>query len=168
MQTHDLNRGKGGTYFDLGRPGREIVGALHSLTGQDFDDAELFSMSLSEDPRRQVLQRRIFARQAQRWQAWWEKNWRTLTDDAAYQKVNLKVADEPLPPAPQALGKTARLRGEWTGAVLSPAIEQGQHAWHFYDLDTGYRPNWPAQIPRDEAARDAKQLADWAPRAAST
>ena len=49
-----------------------------------------------------------------------------------------------------------------TGAVLSPAIEEGQHAWHFYDLDTGYRPNWPAHIPRDEAARDPKQLADWA------
>ena len=162
MQTHDLNRGKGGTYFDLGRPGREIVGTLHGLTGQDFDDAELFSMSLSEDPRRQVLQRRIYARQAQRWQAWWEKNWRTLTDDAAYQKVNLNVADEPLPPAPQALGKTARLSGEWTGAVLSPAIEEGQHAWHFYDLDTGYRPNWPTRIPRDEASRDSKQLADWA------
>ena len=40
---------------------REIIGALHGLTGQDFDDAELFSMSLSEDPRRQVLQRRIYA-----------------------------------------------------------------------------------------------------------
>jgi hypothetical protein len=164
MQTHDLDKGKGGEYFDLGRPVREIVGALHGLTGQNFDDVELYSMSLSEDPRRQVLQRRISARQAHRWQVWWEKNWRSLTDDAAYQKVNLNVADEPLPPAPapQALGKTARLSGEMIGAVLSPAIENGQHAWHFYDLDTGYRPNWPTQIPRDEASGDAKQLADWA------
>src|SRR5947199_10144844 len=32
MQAHDLNRGKGGTYFGLGRPGREIVGALRGLT----------------------------------------------------------------------------------------------------------------------------------------
>ncbi len=164
MQTHDLNKGKGGTYFDLGRPGREIVGALHGLTGQDFDDAELFDMDLSEDPRRQVLQRRIYARQAQRWQAWWEKNWRTFTDDAAYQRINLKVADEPLPPATPALGKTARLGDGMIGAVLSPAIEEGQHAWHFLDLDTGYRPNWPTRIPRDEASRDAKQLADWASR----
>lgn len=162
MQTHDLDKGKGGTYFDLGRPVREIIGALHALTRQDFDDAELFSMSLSEDPRRQVLQRRIYGRQAQRWQAWWEKNWRSFTDDAAYQRVNLNVADEPLPPASGALGPTARLSGEVIGAVLSPAIEEGQHAWHFYDLDTGYRPNWPTRIPRDEASRHAKQLADWA------
>ena len=53
------SREREGRYFDLGRPGREIVGTLHGLTGQDFEDAELFSMSLSEDPRRQVLQRRI-------------------------------------------------------------------------------------------------------------
>ena len=112
------------------------------------------SMHLSEDPRRQVLQRRIYRRQAQRWQAWWEANWRNFTDDAAYQKVNLNVGDEPLPPAAQALGKTARLSGEWNGAVLSPATEEGQYAWHAYDLDTGYRPNWPTRIPRDEAARD--------------
>jgi hypothetical protein len=49
-----------------------------------------------------------------------------------------------------------------TGAVLSPATQEGQHAWHAYDLDTGYRPNWPTRIPRDEASRDAKQLAEWA------
>ena len=86
------------------------------------------------------------------------------TNDDAIQKVNLKVADEPIPPAPapQPLGKTARLSGEMTGAVLSPAIQEGQHAWHFYDLDTGYRPNWPTRIPRDETARDSKQLAEWA------
>ena len=60
MQTHDLKQGKGGTYFDLGRPVREIIGTLHGLTGQAFDDAELFSISLSEDPRRQVLQRKSY------------------------------------------------------------------------------------------------------------
>jgi beta-lactamase regulating signal transducer with metallopeptidase domain/5-hydroxyisourate hydrolase-like protein (transthyretin family) len=162
MQMHDLDKGTGGTHFGLGRPVREIVGALHRLTKQNFDDAELFSMSLNEDPRRQVLQRRIYRRQAQRWQAWWEANWRKFTDDAAYQQANLKVDDEPLPPASQALGPTARLFGEWAGAVLSPAIEAGQHAWHFYDLDTGYRPNWPTTIPKVEASRDAKPLAEWA------
>ena len=161
MQTHDLDKGKG-EHFGLGRPEREIIGALHGLTKQNFEDAELFSMSLSEDPRRQVLQRRIYVRQAQRWQTWWEANWRKSTDDAAYQKVNLNVADEPLPPAPQALGKTARLSGVMSGAVLSPAIQEGQHAWHFFDLDAGYRLNWPARIPKVEASRDAKELAEWA------
>ena len=48
------------------------------------------------------------------------------------------------------------------GAILSPAIQEGQHARHFYDLDTGFQPGWPAHIPRDEALAIAKQLADWA------
>src|SRR5438876_1921774 len=34
MQTHDLRKTKGGMYFDLGRPVREIVATLHDLTGQ--------------------------------------------------------------------------------------------------------------------------------------
>jgi beta-lactamase regulating signal transducer with metallopeptidase domain len=162
MQTHDLDQKKGGTHFALGRPEREIVGALHRLTGQNLADGELLGMSLSEDSRRQVLQRRIYRRQAQRWQAWWEVNWRRFTDDAAYQKVNLNVTDEPLPLAPLALGKTARLGDGLIGAVLSPATERGRYAWHCYDLDAGYAPGWPARIPRDQASRDAKQLAEWA------
>jgi hypothetical protein len=112
-----------------------------------------------------VLQRRIYGRQAQRWQAWWEKNWRSFTDEAAYQKVNLNVGDEPLPPASQALGKTARLNGVMSGAVLSPAIQDGRHAWHFYDLDTGYCPN--GRPVHDEASAGEQKMADWASKTAS-
>lgn len=162
MQAHDLDAGGGGPYFTLGRPEREVVGALHALTGRDLEDAPPFSMSLSEDPRRQVLQRRIFGRQARRWQSWWEENWRTVTDDPAFRSVGLIVADEPLPPAPRTLGKGARLGDGMIGAVLSPATDEGRHAWLCYDLDTGYRPRWPDRIPRDEASRDPGQLADWA------
>ena len=141
---------------------REITGALRALTGQNLDDADPSGMCLSEDPRRQVLQRRIYRRHAQRWQEWWEANWRNFTDQASYQKVNLSVADESLPPAPQAPGKTARLSGGMIGAVLQPAIEEDPHVGHALDLDTGYVPKWPTWIPRDEAARDPQQLADWA------
>jgi hypothetical protein len=161
MQTHDLNPGKGGTYFDLGRPVREIDGALHGLTGRNFGDDELFSMHLSEDPRRQLSQRRIYERRALRWQAWWEANWRTFTSDAAFQKCSLNVSEQPIPPA-RSLGKGARVVDEMSGAVLSPAIQEGRHAWHFFDLDTGYCPIWPTHIPKEEASRDTKALADWA------
>lgn len=164
MQAHDLSGASGGPYFDFRRPEPEILGALHRLTGQNLDDGQL-GMFLSEDPRRQVLQRRIYARQARRWQTWWEQNWRTFTDDAAYEKVHLDVADdEPMPPAARAPGKNARLRGEIHRIVLSPANEPGPHVSHFYDLDTGRQPLWPAELPRDDTARDAKPLEDWAAR----
>ena len=162
MQTHDLDAKGRGTYFDLGRPEREISGALLKLTGQTMNDKALFGLSRSEDPRRQVLQRRLHQRQALQWQAWWEMNWQKFTQDPAYQKVNLTVVDEPLPPAPQGLGKSARLHGEWQGAVLSPPVEENQYAWHFYDLDTGYRPTWPSEIPHTETETTSKQILAWA------
>lgn len=162
MQKHSLDK-QGGTHFSFGRPVRELFPALQQMTGQNFDDAEIYGISLSEDPRRQVLQRRLYTRQAQRWQTWWESNGHKLTNEAAYLKVNLIVGDQALPPAPkpEALGKSARLVGEWSEYVLSPSIEGGRYASYFYDLDTGYCPKWPTGIPKKEASRDSKALADW-------
>jgi hypothetical protein len=165
MQKYQLPNGpQGGTYFSFGRPEREIFGALHKLTRQDFDDSEVFGLSRSADPRRQWYQRRVVTRQAERWQTWWETHWREYTDDVAYQRVNLKVDDEPLPPPTPSpsLGPGARLGDSVHGAVLSPANQDGLYAEYFCDLDTGASPRWPAQIPRDEARFDGKQLADWA------
>jgi beta-lactamase regulating signal transducer with metallopeptidase domain len=160
MQKHDLRGNAGGKYFDFGRPSREIFGALHVLTGQDFGDAELFSVSLSEDPRRAVLQRRIYLRQAERWQAWWEAHSQEMTVDAAYQKVNLPVVDEKLPPETRSLSSKARLASGVQGEILSPVAQDD--AQYFLDLDTGYQPGWPAQIGKDESQLDKKQLAEWA------
>jgi hypothetical protein len=165
MQKHDLRDGRrGGMYFDFGRPEREIVGALQKLTGQNFDDSELFGLSRSDDPRRQALQRRLFMREARRWQTWWETHWRDFTSDAAYQRVDLKDDDAPLSPAKTTLGPNARLERESgvIGATLSPASEGGKYVDYFYDLDTGSSPKWPAHIPRDETRIDQAQLAEWA------
>jgi hypothetical protein len=162
MQMHDLDTPNRGSYFSFGRPIREVFGALHHLTRQEFNDTELFYMSLSEDPRRQVLQRRIFARQARRWQTWWEANWQEFTDDAAYRQVDLQLIDEQMPAGTAVLGNEARLSGVVSGAVVSPASEQGQYASHFLDLDTGYRTNWPAEIPLTKPSGASKELVDWA------
>ncbi|AMV18287.1 M56 family metallopeptidase [Planctomyces sp. SH-PL14] len=164
MQKHDLDKGSRGHHFNFGRPVREVFGTLHALTKQDFDDLEVSGIHRSEDPRRQALQRRLFQRQATRWQTWWEANWRTFTEDEAYRSCRVEMEDTVLPPPldPAALGKTARVVGEGSGYVASPAIETGNYAWHFYDLDTGYHRRWPAEFPAAEAALDSRQLADWA------
>ncbi len=46
--------------------------------------------------------------------------------------------------------------------VLSPPAEKGQYVNYFYDLDTGYQPQWPGGIPRDADSRKQKPLDDWA------
>ena len=165
MQKNDLKGSvRGGRYFDFGRPEREIFGALQKLTGQRFDDSELNGLGRSDDPHRQALQRRLFTRHARAWQAWWEAHWREFTDDTAYQKVNIAAEDEPIPAAPGALGPKAHTENHTSGAVLSPAAQEGQYTEYFYDLDTGARPAWPRNIPRDEAQFDLKQIAAWAER----
>jgi hypothetical protein len=161
MQQHDLGE-MGGTYFNFGRPVREVFGALHALTKQDFADAEIFSMSLSEDPCRAVLQRRIYQRQAARWQTWWDAHATDLVGDPDYVKVNLNAVDEPLPPPVALAGRHARLADGVRGATVSPAEEVGEFAWHFLDLDTGFRPRWPDHLRRDEARLDEERLAAWA------
>jgi beta-lactamase regulating signal transducer with metallopeptidase domain len=162
MQKWDLDEKNRSGLFGLGRPVREVFGALQKLTGEDFSDIELYPMHLSEDVRCQVLQRNIFGRQAGKWQAWWQAHWKSLTDDTAYQTVGLKWSEEKMPPAKVSLGKAAKISGVMNMAVLSPPIQAGEHAWYFYDLDSGYRPNWPNEIPRNETASKSKQLADWA------
>ena len=164
MQEHDLQDygQRRGRYFNFGRPEREIIGAIQKLTGQNFDDSELFEIDRSNDPRRQSQQRRLFTRQARHWQAWWEAHGREFTDDAAYQKVDLKHDDESPLPASTPLRPNARLEDSVVGVIVSPAGQEGKHAEYFYDLDTGASPRWPAHIPKDEARLDRKQLADWA------
>jgi hypothetical protein len=164
MQKNDLKGRPGGRYFDFGRPEREIFGALRKLTGQSFDDSELHGLSRSDDPHRRSLQRRLFMRHARGWQTWWEAHWRDFTDDTAYQKVNIAAEDEPIPAAPGALGPKAHTENHTIGAVLSPAAQEGQYTEYFYDLDTGARPAWPKDIPRDEARFDLNLIAAWAER----
>jgi beta-lactamase regulating signal transducer with metallopeptidase domain len=167
MRKYELNGGRmGGLYFNFGRPVREVFGTLEKLTGQNFDDAEVFGLHRSVDPRRQWHQRQLIMRYAERWAKWWEAHWRDFTDDRAYQRVGLKVDVEPIPSPGRSptLGPKARLDDGVMGAVLSPALQRGQFTEYFSDLDTGASPKWPAQIPQDEARFDPKQLADWATR----
>jgi len=162
MQQHDLDSKNRGKYFSFGRAFREIVGALHKLTGQDFNDFELNLVHLSEDPRRAILQRRLFDRQASLWENWWKAHSGEMTEDRNFHHVNLQIKEEPLPPLPGDLGPTARLVNEWSGMTLSPFSKERDAGSCFYDLDTGYSPKWPENISSDQDGLNGKELAKWA------
>ena len=141
MQKNDMSAGSkkrlGGNYFDLGRPPRELFATLEKLTNQKFDDDDIFGISLSDDPRRQVLQRRLYLRTALRWQTWWEANWRGLTNDGAYQTVGLKHDNEALPAATKSLGPDRAAR-RWR-ARRNTFARRANRQFHHVLFRFGYR-----------------------------
>ncbi len=162
MQEIDLGNRRG-QYFSLGRPVREVFGALHKLTKQDFQDDTLFSVFLSDGAHRQSLQRQLYRKQAERWQRWWEAHWREFTDDESYRLVHLPPENGEVTEPPDALGSHPKIGGGGAiGMILSPSSEKGMYVDHFLDLDTGSQPRWPGHIPQEEAGTKQADLAHWA------
>ncbi|MCC9604736.1 hypothetical protein LOC68_26515 [Blastopirellula sp. JC732] len=162
LRKYDLDEQDRGDWISYERPVGEICGALHKLTGQNFDDMALSSIHLSEDPRRAIMQQRRFDRHAQLWQSWWEQNWRTLTLDEQFATVGLKSEEKPIPPPMAELGPTAKYGNGRIGASLSPVSVQGRYNRHFLDLDTGYEPHPPAAFIKEGAKPTEAEVSAWA------
>jgi hypothetical protein len=106
-----------------------------------------------------VLQQALFDRQARRWAQWWNANSKTLTQEPAYQTIELSAAQIPAPSPAKDLGPGAKLGEGSSGGVISPSVEKGSH---FLDLDTGYQPKWPDDVPREPEKINERRLAAWA------
>ena len=60
LQKHDLDKRADGQNFSFGMPYREITGALHSITGQRFNEDELHFINLQGTPKQRWLQAWLF------------------------------------------------------------------------------------------------------------
>jgi beta-lactamase regulating signal transducer with metallopeptidase domain len=156
---------RGSDLFDYGRAFREVVSALHRLTGKNFGDMELNWVHLSESPVQQAQQRAQFHRLAKRWADWWEANWKTLVEDPAYAKVNLppledatsKFAGRQTPPA----GPGVRLQEGPSQWIVQSAHESKKQC--FVDLDTMREGGWLASLPPiEKISIDSPELLAWA------
>jgi len=166
MQRHDLVPDDTGQNFIFGRPFREITGALHTITGQKFNEDELnFVMLAGGSPQRRI-QRQHFQQLAERWAMWWVNNRRRFTDDPAYDTVKLStlleapgrdvVAAQPFP-----TGAKVRAGG---GANMDIGPPQTvRDARTFMDLDAGRSIKWPDELPAPEKAKP-DDVAIWAAR----
>lgn len=148
--------------FLFGRPVREVFAALQTLTRQDLGDVELSMMNRSEDPRRAVLQRRLYQRQAELWQAWYEKHARELTPDVMYHRVSLPPLDELLSPAEKLKAGAHFDNSGFSNMQMAPPERPDGFTWNLLDLDTGYRPRWPDRFPRDASKIDFDEFDEWA------
>lgn len=161
MRQHEGNAGTG-QYFNFGRPEREIGGALKELTKQSEGEADLYGIGLSEDPRRQIMQRRLFEEVAKRWQTWWEAHCREFTDDVRYHAVKLETSKEALPPARSTFSPQARLGDSINGTMLFAPNPLKPNPWRLYDIETDLNPKWPGPAPADISQLDPQQISKWA------
>ena len=167
MQRHDLDPGDTAQAFIFGNPFREITGALHTITGQKFNEDELTSVTLDGGAKQRWLERRLIHQLAERWAAWWAENARRFTDDPAYARVDLPPLDQPPPSTTRAgspfpTGPNARGSTAWSYAILGPP--QAPKVYRtFQDLDTRRIFPWPTELPAPEQAAP-KAVAAWATR----
>lgn len=161
MQQHDLEPGKG-SHFDLGRPMREVFGALEKLTKHNIDWRPLNFLLGGEDPNRKRMLWAIAQAHAVLWQNWWEAHWQEFTKDEAYHLVNLREIPVIETSAKKELGTTSRIGGGSSGSVVSPADETNPYATRLLDLDTGLSPAWPSNVPATEEGARSPELLAWA------
>ncbi len=166
MRDHDIEEKDVGydDTFTYGRAFREVVGALHKLTGANQDDMELNWVRLGETESQRRIQRKLFHDLAERWADWWAKNWQRLGVDVRYAAVDLPPLD-----AGDAIAKVSSLptgsklalgepRSEW---VVQSAHESERRC--FVDLDTAREAGWPAELPRlEEGEEGSDEMLAWA------
>jgi beta-lactamase regulating signal transducer with metallopeptidase domain len=166
MQRHDLDPGDTGQEFVFGRPFREITGALHTITGQKFNEDELTFVTLAGGSPQRRIQRQQFQQLAERWATWWIKNRRRFTDDLAYDTVKLSglleaagrdiAAAQPFPTGAKVQA------GDEANWLIGPP-QTIRDARTFMDLDTGREIKSPDEVPTPERKKP-DNVAIWAAR----
>ena len=136
LQANDLDSTKQKNEYEIGRPVREICGALEKLTGKEFGEDELYLVVLQGSELQRQRKSVFFQRIAGAWAKWWEKKWMNYVQDKAYSKVHLPEREDEgpiLPPAADSHFKTGVIGSNWIlESYRNPKAERV-----FYDLDVG-------------------------------
>jgi hypothetical protein len=161
MFQHHLGGPEQRGFVHLGRPVRELFGALQKLTGATWGEEELFQSFLEGEGHQRDLKRQLFDRVAHRWADWWAANWTRFVTDPALAAVRLP----PLTLSGQAglgrfpTGPGVKTAGGGGNVPICPVQQQG--AYCFLDLDTGRQPAWPKAFG-DLSGKEASLEALWA------
>ncbi len=166
LRNHDLDDTDRLEGFSFGTPYREVTGALHSITGQRFNEDELNFIHLSGTPKQRWIQRWLFHGLATRWAVWWKKNWKKFTDDPVYSKISLPSLPDAPPVAatsaeqPFPTGPKVKDADGWANVIIGPPQAQ-EHYRTFKDLDTGRETKWPGELG-DPAKANGDEIARFA------
>ncbi len=124
MEENDLHEGPGDRLarrdFNMGRPVRELCGALRKITGTNQNDSAIFSTFLDGGEQQRALQQRAFDEVARRWADWWKANWNQFIDDPALADVGLPAPKEEPSFKRFLTGPNLKVSGGESGMIVSP------------------------------------------------
>ena len=162
MQRHDLHDKDSGNEYGFGRPVREIFGALESLSGQKFNEGELFSVFRDGFTSQIHARETLFHNTASKWRDWWEQTGSADVADPAYKKVNLPQPPESRPSATP-FDKVLKTSSGGSGHLLASIHEAHTYPREFYDLDTGRYAKLPEKWHgKSLSAEDIVEITKWA------
>ena len=148
-------------FYSFGRPVNEIIGALNKLTGQKFDQVELWTLVGDGFPSQHRARELLFYRAAKQWADWWEKHWSDYVKDKTYSRVNLpatpgtKEAWQLLP------GMKFTTTRYWPNHLLEPVLDTKTQRV-FFDLDTGRYSNVPEKWRNASLETHLSDILTWA------
>ena len=162
MLQHDVDDNESGNTFVFGRPVLEVFTALERLTGQDFNDLELYNVFRGGTDVQQRAKEALFHRKASQWGDWWKTTGSADITDANYKSINLPPLNDS---AVVTVDRDARLNTEngTSGQILSSIRNADSRPSRFYDLDTGRLAALPEKW-RDQKLTDGtlNDIIKWA------
>jgi hypothetical protein len=166
MQKHDLDpddaRGPAG-YYGVGRPVREICGAIRTLTGKTQNEEELYSVFRVGSAGQMRLQKRLYYECAERWADWWTINWSMFLKNKDDARVNLAAGPEAEQPVAIPHGPNAAIAFSTSGHI-SESVRNPKAQHVFFDLDTGRGKALPESLRDKAGAENIDAIAAWATR----
>ncbi|GAA4420888.1 carboxypeptidase regulatory-like domain-containing protein [Bremerella cremea] len=165
MQQHDLDEKNEDNQYGMGRPVREVFGALQKLTGQKFDEETLYGVFDGGTSRQRQLKRDLYQKSGNRWAAWWKAHAKEFIADPSTLQIEFLALPE-LEPEPQASSFYAvdRQLGSFSNHMLAAYQEPTNNlTFVFEDLDTGRRSPLPEKWKKlEDPAAHEEEIVAWA------
>lgn len=127
MKTNQLDPDYGGNArgFDMGRPVREIGGALAKITGTNVNQEEIYSLFLGGGELQRAAERTAFHEVAVRWADWWRINHGHFVLDPALAEVHLPELEAVTPvatPTHFLTGPGIKVSDGSDGEIVAPLV----------------------------------------------
>jgi peroxiredoxin len=168
MLANDLDEGPSDARFnrrnfDMGRPVREVGGALRKLTGTRLNEGDVFMTFLSGGEQQRATQRKAYYEVARRWADWWATNWSRFVQDPELAEVGLPSLKEEAPARRFLAGANVKADGGESGVIVTAAEQRTRGCCLVLGLNRTL--DLPKQFSGTNTAFPPESLTAWAARA---